>query len=176
MSERGERLRALARGRLNGNERDRVFERGERLLSPAADVQVAAEALVEDCGAQRVALADVRDRRPGEFDAARGRTRSVGQLGRPGTERDEIEPYDLGRVRYGVPERESPFEVRERFRQAEDRLRLAAASTDAASASLLRPAAAQCGASSAADAAALRPSSSASRACRSSRSPGRIVV
>ena len=52
---------------------------------------------MEDCGAQRVALADVRDRRPGEFDAARGRTRSVGQLGRPGTERDEIEPYDRPR-------------------------------------------------------------------------------
>ena len=51
-----------------------------------------------------------------------------------------------------------------------------AASTDAASASALRPAAAQCGASSAGDAAPLRASSSASRACSSSRSPGRIVA
>ena len=131
---------------------------------------------MKERGAQRVALADELDRPPRELDRARRRARLAGELGCPRAELGEVEPGELGGVRHGVPERERPLEVRERLRQAEHGLRLAGRFDRGGERLRARPAAAQCGASSAGAAAPLRASSSASRACSSSRSPGRIVA
>ena len=125
----------------------------------------------------RVFRADELDRAPCELDRARGGADVAGEPGCPGAEPGEVKPGELGRVRHRGPQRERPLEVRVSLREAEDGLRLRGP---------LRPrrrAPRPCGPPppSAARApplaaAPLRASSSASRACSSSRSPGRIVA
>ena len=124
----------------------------------------------------RRAGADELDRPPCKLDRARRRTDIAGESGCPGAELDEVEAGERGRVRNGVPDGERPLEMPVRLREPEDRRRLARRLDRGMSASAARPAADQCGASSAEDAAPVRASSSARRACSSSRSPGRIVA
>ena len=175
--QRAQRVRALGRGRLRRHELDRALERGEAGVVPADLVQVLAEAHMQERRAVRVVGADELDRPPGELDRARRGTDLAGELGRPGAELGEVEPGELGRVRHGVPQRERPFEVREGLGQAEDRLGLACR-LDRRGQRLARcdprpPSAAR---APPAPRLPLRASSSASRACSSSRSPGRIVA
>jgi hypothetical protein len=120
-----EYLRALRRGWLRRRELDRALHRGEGDVATAAVVQVAAEALVQQRGAQGVAVADQFDRLSCELDRARRRARVPGQFGRPGAQPGEVDLHEVGRVRHGVPQPERALEVRQRLRQAEDRLGLA---------------------------------------------------
>ena len=163
-------------GGLRGHELDRALERGEEGVAAAALEQVAASRSCRSAACSRSLLADELDRSPRELHRARRGACLAGELRGPGAELVEAEPRELGCVGHGVPQRERALEVRARLGQAEDRLRLARSRDRGDSASAVRPAAAQCGASSAGAAAPLRASSSASRACTSSRSPGRIVA
>jgi hypothetical protein len=88
-------------------------------------VQVAAQALVQQRGARRVAVADQLDRSLRELDRARRRTRVPGQLGRPGAQPGEVDVHERGGVGHCVPQPERALEVRQRLRHAEDGLRLA---------------------------------------------------
>ena len=124
----------------------------------------------------RVFRADELDRAPGELDRARGGADVAGEPGGPGAEPGEVKPGEPGRVRHRWPQREHPLQVRVSLREAEYSLRWRGRFDGGASASAGRPAAAQCGASSAAPAIPLRASSPASHACSPSRSPGRIVA
>ena len=77
-------LRAL-RGRwLGRRELDGALDRGEGYVATAAVVQIAAETLVQQRGAQGVAITDPLDRLLHELDGARRRARVPGQLGGPG--------------------------------------------------------------------------------------------
>jgi hypothetical protein len=120
-----EYLRALRRGWLRRRELDRALDRRQGGIATAAVVQVAAKALVQQRGAQRVAVADQLDRSLGELDRLRRRARVPGQLGRRGAQPGEVDLHEVGRVRHGVPQPERALEVHERLRQAEDGLRLA---------------------------------------------------
>ena len=129
---------------------------------------------MEDCRSVRV----VRD----EFDRVARRARLRGPRRRPGWRVGlSGRTPRRGRARRARPRRVPQARARSPARDAHalppgrkpPPLRRAA-STDATSASALRPAAAQCGASSAGAATPLRASSPASLACSSSRSPGRM--
>ena len=80
-----------------------ALDRREGDVAMAAVVQVAAEALVQQGGAPRVAVADQLDRSPCELDRARRRTRVPRRLSRAGAQPGEVDLHQLGRVRHGVP-------------------------------------------------------------------------
>jgi hypothetical protein len=115
----------LGGGRLRRHELDHVLEGEQRGVGPPALVQVAAQAVVEARGAQRVARLDQLDRLPCELDRAWRRSGLAGELGRQGAEPGQVEAYQLGRAGHVRPQRQRPLGVRERLRQAEGSLRLA---------------------------------------------------
>ena len=120
MPECGQHLRSLRRGRLCRNELDRALDRGEEGVAVAAREQVEAEALVQERRPQRVVLADNRDRSARELHRARGSAR-LRRPPRPSRhELRKVDPHELGRLGYGVPQRERAFEVREGLGQPED--------------------------------------------------------
>ena len=174
-AERRQRLRALRRGRLAA-QLDRALERGERGVVASGLVQVHPEVHVQERRTGPVVVPGELDGAPRELGRARRGAGLAGELGRPGAEPGQVEPGEPGRVRHRGPQRERPLEVRGGLGEAEDRLGLACGFDRGGQRLAVRPAAAQCGASSAGAAAAVRASSSASRACSSSRSPGRIVA
>ena len=139
-----------ARGWLGRHELDRALERGEGGVGPAALVQVAAEAVVEARGAQRVALA-----RPARSLSVRARPRAAprpfGWRARP--PRSRARRGRAPRARRALGTASHSASARSRCASASARPNTAsawrAASTEATSASAVRPAAAQCGASSA---------------------------
>ena len=153
-----------------------MLEGGKGGVGPPALVQVATEVVIEAGGAERVALLDQLDRLLCELDRARCHSRLAGQLGRPGAELGGVDCHELGRVRHSVPQPERALQVRVSLRQAEDGLRLARR-LDRRDERLLR---ATCSGPMRRELrgaeVAPRASSSASRACNSSRSPGSSVA
>jgi len=77
-------VRALGRARLRRHQLDGAHDLSERGVAATAGVQVDAEALVQERGAQRVVRTDQLDRAPRELDRPRGRTRQEGEAARVG--------------------------------------------------------------------------------------------
>jgi hypothetical protein len=120
--ERPQRIGALRRGRLGGEELDRALERGEYGVVPAGLDQVFGEPHVHERRAVRIVLADELDRPTVELQRSQRGTGPPGQLACPGAGLGQVELRELSRVRHRGPELECPLEVRARLGQPEDRL------------------------------------------------------
>jgi hypothetical protein len=123
--ERRKRPRALRGRRMRRYQLDGALQGGEEGVAATALEQVAAKTLVQERGAQPVAVADQLDRSLHQLDRTRSGAGLAGQLGCPGAELGEVDLHELGRVRHAVPQPEGALKVRVRLRQAEDGLCLA---------------------------------------------------